>query len=99
MKLIFTALAEQQAGEMDEWWRDHRVEARESFARELAAARELIAATPSIGGPYIAGSGRAVRRVLLPKTQNHVYFEVDEANDVIVVLAVWGAPRGSGPRF
>jgi len=33
----------------------------------------------------------------MPKTHNHVYYAV-EATEV-VVLAVWGAPRGRGPKL
>jgi plasmid stabilization system protein ParE len=99
MKLVFTPEAERHASEMDGWWREHRPGARDLFARELAEARELIAATPTIGVTYRAPSGKLVRRVLLPKTRNHVYFEVDEERDLVIVLAVWGAPRRRGPRL
>ncbi len=97
MKLVFTPEAERQANEMDDWWREHRPDARDLFAREFAEARELILGTPSVGVTYTAASGKTARRVLLPKTRNHVYFEVDEQRDLVIVLAVWGAPRRRGP--
>ena len=96
MKLVFTPEAERQANEIDAWWREHRPDARQLFARELAEARELILATPGIGVKYTAASGKTARRVL-PKTRNHVYFEVDEERELVIVLAVWGAPRRRGP--
>ncbi len=99
MKLVFTPQAERQASEMDSWWREHRPDARDLFARELAEARDLIAATPGIGVTYTTRSGKTARRVLLLKTRNHVYFEVDEGRNVVTVLAVWGAPRRRGPRL
>jgi len=99
MKLVFTPEAEQQASAMDDWWREHRPDARDLFARELAEARELIAAAPGIGVTYATRSGKTARRVLLPKTRNHVYFEIDGERDVVIVLAVWGAPRRRGPRL
>jgi len=40
-----------------------------------------------------------LRRILMPRTQNHVYFRVDEAKLVVRVLAVWGAPKGEGPKL
>jgi plasmid stabilization system protein ParE len=99
MKLVFTPEAQRQANEMDAWWREHRPDARDLFARELAEARELILATPGIGVTYTSANGKTARRVLLPKTRNHVYFELDEQQDLVIVLAVWGAPRGRGPRL
>jgi hypothetical protein len=37
-----------------------------------------------------------VRRVLLPKTKNHVYYAVE--GDEIVVVSIWGAPKEHGPK-
>jgi len=99
VKLFFTPEAERQAAEMDAWWREHRPGARDLFARELAEARELIAATPTAGTKYTTMSGRPFRRVLMPRTRNHVYFEVDEVQGIIVIHALWGAPRGRGPKL
>ena len=35
------------------------------------------------------------RRILLPTTRNHVYYLV--GIEVVIVLAVWGSVKGSGP--
>jgi len=35
----------------------------------------------------------------MPKTHNHVYFYVDEPRTAVVILAVWGAARGRGPKL
>ena len=35
----------------------------------------------------------------MPKTEHHVYFRVNETGATVHVLAVWGAPRGRGPRL
>jgi hypothetical protein len=40
-----------------------------------------------------------MRRVLMSQTHHHVYFYVDEAKPRVVIVAVWGAPRGSGPKL
>lgn len=97
MKLVFTPEAERQVSEMDTWWREHRPKASNLFARELAEIGELLSSTPTMGSKYVTRSGKQVRRVLMPKTRKHLYFEIDEDQRRIVVLAVWGAPRGSGP--
>jgi hypothetical protein len=99
MKLVFTPEAERQAIEMDTWWREHRAGARDLFARELADVLKLIVGIPTVGAAHITKSGKVLRRVLMPKTRNHVYFQVDESRELITVHAIWGAPRGRGPRL
>ncbi len=92
MKLFFTPQAERQAAEMDFWWREHRPGSRDLFAQEMAEARALITDAPAAGSRYSTRSGKLYRRVLLPRTKNHVYFEVDEARDMVPVHASLGAP-------
>jgi hypothetical protein len=48
---------------------------------------------------YTALDGLPVRRVLLRKTRTHVYYSVDEDAELVTVLAVWGAPKGRGPKL
>ncbi len=99
MKLVFTPEAERQATEMDSWWREHRSAARDLFAQQLAEALKRIAALPSAGVTYTTQSGRSARRVLLPKTRNYVFYEFREAEELVIVLAVWGGPKGRGPAL
>lgn len=99
MKVRFAAPARRQADRLDRWWRENRKDAADLFAQELEAARRAIGASPEIGTPYVERQGTLVRRVFMPKTQNHVYYEIDRARGVVMILAVWGAPRGSGPKL
>jgi plasmid stabilization system protein ParE len=99
MRVFFTPEAERQAEEMDAWWRAHRPKAPGLFARELAELRDLLAGSPTLGVRYRSRTGREVRRILMPKTRSHAYFELDEQLEAIVVLAIWGAPRRRGPRL
>lgn len=48
---------------------------------------------------HVVRQGVSVLRVLLPKTKNHVYYEIDRENGVAMVLAVWGAPKQRGPKL
>ena len=84
---------------MDAWWREHRPGAPDLFALELAEAATLIAGTPAVGATYTTRRGRTFRRLLMPKTKNHVYFQIDEARALVIIHAVWGAPRGRGPKL
>jgi hypothetical protein len=36
---------------------------------------------------------------LLKKTKRHVYFELNEGEDVIRIVCVWGASRERGPKL
>lgn len=98
MKVRLTAPAQQQAERMDRWWHTHR-DASDLFARELASVLTRLEAQPDVGTIYVVRDGVSVRRVRLTKTRNHVYYEVDAIAAVVMVLAVWGAPRGRGPRL
>jgi len=40
-----------------------------------------------------------MRRVLMPKTERHVYYSVDEAIQSVVVHVIWGARKGRGPKL
>jgi hypothetical protein len=65
----------------------------------MADARARIAEMPEIGAPYTERQGVLVRRVLLPKPRQYLYYEVDRKNGVAMIIAVWGTPRGRGPRL
>jgi plasmid stabilization system protein ParE len=99
VKVRLTGPAHRQADRIDRWWRENRPAARDLFARELLEARALLAAAPDAGSPYTERQGVRVRRLLLPRTHHHVYYEVNQADDEVMILAVWGAPRGRGPRL
>lgn len=46
MNVELSLEAEEQAEACDAWWRENRREARDLFARELAATRAQLASTP-----------------------------------------------------
>jgi hypothetical protein len=65
------------------------------LTRSWQAIRQIVR-RPTAGAVYLSGPYDVVRRVLLKKTRNHVYFTVHEGE--IVILSVWGAPRRRGDR-
>ena len=96
MRLRITPRALREAKRIKTWWTENRIGTPDLFEDELDDALERIVATPTLGLTYGAGRfGVRVVRVLLPKTENHVYYTVD----AIVVLSVWGAPRERGPKL
>jgi plasmid stabilization system protein ParE len=98
MSLRFTPRALAEAKRMKAWWRRNRPAAPDAFERELNAALDRIVQAPRLGRLYEEGDlGVPVRRVLLPKTLNHVYYAMD--GDDVVVLSVWGALHDRGPKL
>ena len=96
LRLAPQALAD--AKDIKTWWRRNRPAAPDLFEQELNAALERITQIPGLGSLYEQGDLEVpVRRVLLPKTKNHVYYAIED-NDIVVV-AIWGTPRGRGPQL
>jgi plasmid stabilization system protein ParE len=99
MNVRFTPEADEQADTIDVWWREHRPSAPGLFARELADAWALVAANPKIGTVYTLLDGEPVRKVYMPRTRHHVYYTYNQDDGEIVIHAVWGAPKGRGPKL
>jgi len=97
MKVRLAPRALSEAERLKTWWLKNRPLAPDLFDEEIAAAIERIGAAPGLGAIYPSSFARTLRRVLMPRTQNHVYYVV-RANEV-VVLSVWGAPRAKGPKL
>jgi plasmid stabilization system protein ParE len=92
--VLTTPSADLQILEIDAWWRENRDKAPDLFEEELALAFRLLASSPGAGKRY-QHPNADVRRVLLRSTRNHVYYV--EMDDHVLVVAVWGAVKGSGP--
>jgi plasmid stabilization system protein ParE len=98
MNVRFTPRALAEAKRAKAWWRRNRPAAPDAFEQEFTAALDRIAHAPGLGRLYEQGDlGVPVRRVLLPKSLNHVYYRMD--GDDVVVLAVWGALHEGGPKL
>ncbi|MBX3199608.1 MAG: type II toxin-antitoxin system RelE/ParE family toxin [Labilithrix sp.] len=99
MKLQVARRAQREADRIAAWWAANRPAAPTLFIDELEATFRRLCETPSPGVGWPTSRRPTLRRVLMPRTQNHVYFCVDEAKDVVRVLAVWGAPKGGRPKL
>ena len=99
MKLRIGRLARRQADKIEDWWVANRPSAPTLFTDELEEVFQRICDMPGAGVRWPTARRPTLRRVLMPKTQNHVYFRVDEAKQVVHVLAVWGTPRARGPKL
>ncbi len=99
MKLRIGRQAQRQATRIERWWGEHRHAAGSLFADELERTFRLLCEVPGAGVPWPTARRPKLRRVLMPNTGNHIYLQVDEATQTVHVLAIWGAPRGRGPRL
>jgi hypothetical protein len=69
------------------------------FDEELEHAVQQLKMQPTLGAVYQSLEDEVVRRLLLPKTLQHVYYVIDEALGAVVIHAIWGARRGRGPKL
>lgn len=97
MKVRFTDEAKRLARLERSWWRKNR-DAKHLFDQELRAARARLKDGPKHQA-YGVIEGETVRRLLLEKTRCHVYYVIYETENLVRIVAVWGAARGGGPDF
>ena len=63
------------------------------FSDELEETIHRLQAVPTIGLPYPTKARPAMRRLLLPKSKCHVYYETDEAGQTLTIIDVWDGRR------
>jgi plasmid stabilization system protein ParE len=80
------------------WWREHRFDP-EQFDRELAMAVTLLAEHAEAGAPFLRARRPGVRRMLLRKSQQYLYYEIDPSSEVVHVLAIRHTARKAPPRL
>jgi hypothetical protein len=91
--------AQGQAARIEQWWAEHREAAPGLFVDELEATFRFLCSERGAGVRWPTPRRPTLRRILMPRSKNHVYFMVDEAADVVRVLTIWGAPRGKAPKL
>jgi plasmid stabilization system protein ParE len=99
VKLWIGKRAQEQAAKIGQWWATHREAAPNLFIDELETTFRFLCSERGAGVRWPTPRRPTLRRILMPRSRNHVYFVVDEAADVIRVLAIWGAPRGKTPKL
>lgn len=99
MKVRFSPRAQRRVRGVAKWWRENRPSAPPLFDDELHGAIERLKMHPTLGLEYDEVGGKIIRRMLLPKSNQHVYHAVDDDHGVIVIYTVWGARRGRGPTL
>ncbi len=98
-RVQLTSEARRQLSDIVEWWRRTGGRRRISFLRELARATSLLAVTPRAGKAYHRATSASYRRLLLRRSRFHVYYVIDEAEQLVWIVAIWNAARGHGPEL
>lgn len=89
--------AREQVRAASRWWTENHADRSELFHEELQQAVTLLGLFPLAGHVDPSAIHRDVRRTLLRRTQHYVYYVVDDAGQVVTIVAVWHTARGSGP--
>lgn len=79
------------------WWLRNRPAAPDAIRLDLADAIALLSRQPDIGAKSRTARYPDLRRFYLSRVRYHVYYDVRPGK--VVILAVWHASRGSGPRL
>jgi len=96
-RIVITAAAKGHLREALEWMTANFASGRDVLQGELETALHRLALLPFSGSPFPDVEVPDIRRVLLRRSQYHVYYEVDEVQSMVVVHAVWSTARGSLP--
>jgi plasmid stabilization system protein ParE len=99
VRFVVSKRARRQIEKIQAWWVEHRPSAPVLFLDELAGAERRLRTKPTLGSVYRAHKSGVVRRVLLTRTNHHLYYRYLAERDELTVLAVWGAPRERGPKL
>ncbi len=98
MKSFVSKRAARAADRIDGRWRE-RADDPSIFAREFLEAIEKLETTQGVGQPFPTSRRSSLKRLLLPKSRCHVYFEIDEAKQRIQILRIWDGRRERGPKL
>jgi plasmid stabilization system protein ParE len=99
VKIEIGKRASRQVERASSRWQQYRPSAPFLFEQELDEALRRLLTMPKVGVPYATTKRPGLRRLLLPKTEYHVYYALERGQTVIVIHSVWGARRGQGPRL
>jgi plasmid stabilization system protein ParE len=90
MRVRLSPTARERFSFIDAWWRANRDRAPDLFERELTRVIELLPTAPAMGNRYATDEHGEIRRVLLKKTRQYVYYRVRESEGLIEIVSIWG---------
>lgn len=98
MKAYLSKRAARAAERIDARWREHADDPG-IFATEFLAAVERLESATTPGSPYPTTKHPSLRRLLMPKSRCHIYFDIDDATQMIQILHIWDGRRERAPKL
>ena len=98
MKVDISKGARRASDRIDARWRK-RGDDPKLYAIELLAAIEHLETVTDPGTPWPTERRPRLRRVLLPKSSCHLYFEIDPARQGVKLLTIWDGRRERPPKL
>lgn len=95
-RILVSKRAHREIQNIDTWWVANRELSRDLFYQELSEAMDIVRRRPTLGQRYPSQTGN-VRRLLLRGTRYHLYYKALPGK--VLVLSVWSAIRGRGPKL
>jgi hypothetical protein len=98
VKVVVSKRGARSVRRIDAYWKLH-ADQPSIFALEMVEALDLLSTTRSPGSPFPTKLRPTLKRLLLRKSYCHVYFIFDERRQMIEIVQVWDARRGTPPRL
>jgi plasmid stabilization system protein ParE len=95
-RVVVSPRARDDLRRLSEWWALNRPDSPGLLVDEFEDVAARVSEFPRVGPRYDRGETEC-RRMLMPQTQNHVYYTI--VRDEVRIIAVWGAVRGRGPKL
>lgn len=97
MKSELSRRARNDLERVSKWWFREVGSPPRELLEELRSALRMLERVPEAGVAYASSHGRTIHRILLRKSQFHVYYRLEPG--VVRVVSIWGTRRERGPRF
>lgn len=102
-EIHWTDEASEHLVEAVDWWERNRQDSPTLLFESIEQLEARLGETPNLGVRHQLRDGRIVYQRLVMKAairaNFHLYWEIDEENKIVTILALWHARAGLGPRF
>ncbi len=91
--------AQQQIRSARKWWFANRDKAPFAFDEDLDEMIELLEISPMMGTLILSKRTPNLRRVLLERSNHHLYYRTVDDDRLVEVLCLWYAGRADRPSL